>query len=92
MKDITQIKLVNISECQKGDIILLNGNIQVVVDNGYTSRYLFVANPEEYISVEMSPHISYGRVGSGYENVSLDTTVKILGHIPLKSDTTEEEE
>lgn len=47
---------------------------------------------EEYISVEMSPHISYGRVGSGYENVSLDTTGKILGHISLKSDNTEEGE
>ena len=78
--------MVQLCDCQCGDIIKIGDTIVVLVENNCDDGYIFTALPEVYIAVESGQRIIYGYSDSGYERVHRTYEVQRLGHIDFKFD------
>lgn len=78
--------MVQLCDCQCGDIIKIGDTIVVLVENSCNYGYIFTALPEAYVAVESSQRLTYGYSNSGYERVHRTYKVKRLGHIELEFD------
>lgn len=76
--------MVQLCDCQRGDIIEINSIIVVLVENSCNYGYIFTALPKAYVTVESSQRLTYGYSNSGYERVHRTYKVKRLGHIELE--------
>lgn len=78
--------MVQLCDCQRGDIIEINSTIVVLVENSCNNGYIFTALPEAYVAVESGQRVTYGYTNSGYERVHRTYKVKRFGHIEFEFD------